>query len=132
MAIDSIYSTLKNTLNELLEPNDFKISTWMAMGAALLVIGQSYFHFGWIEMLPFSYLMYRIAKMILDTLRLHNGSYTTLMHGRWTAKLPEPEIASSVNSGSDGLIMFVLGARINQSVSLAVSRLRIRGPTTIS
>lgn len=63
--------------------------------------------------------------MILDTLRLRTGSYTTPMRGRWTATLPEPEIASGVNDGSDGLVMFVLGARINQSVSLAVSRLRV-------
>lgn len=125
MATKSIYSTLKDIFNELLEPNDFEISTWMAMGVALLVIGQSYLHLSWIKELPFSYLIYRIAKMVYDTLRLHNASYTTLMRGRWTATLPEPEIASSVNSGSDGLIMFVLGARINQSVSLVVSRLRV-------
>jgi len=121
MATKSISSTLKDTLNELLEPNDFKISTWMAMGAALLVIGQSYLHFGWIKMLPFSYLFYRTAKMILDTLRLHTGSYTTLMRGRWTATLPEPGIAPNANSGADGLVMFVLGARINQSVPLVAS-----------
>ncbi len=95
------------------------------MGVALLVIGQSYLHLSWIKELPFSYLIYRIAKMIYDTLRLDNASYTTLMRGRWAATPPESEIASSVNSGSDGLIMFVLGARINQSVSLGVSRLRV-------
>lgn len=97
----------------------------MAMGVALLVIGQSYLHLSWIKELPFSYLIYSIAKMVYDTLRLHNASYMTLMRGRWAATLPESEIASSVNSGSDGLIMFVLGARINQSVSLGVSRLRV-------
>jgi hypothetical protein len=54
MATESLYSTLKGTLNELLEPNDFKISTWMAMGAALLVTGQLYLHFSWLKILPFS------------------------------------------------------------------------------
>lgn len=44
MATKSICSTLKDIFNELLEPNDFEISTWMAMGVAVLVIGQSYLH----------------------------------------------------------------------------------------
>ncbi|KAL8756521.1 MAG: hypothetical protein Q9199_002885 [Rusavskia elegans] len=35
------------------------------------------------------------------------------MRGRWTAKLPEPENPVDVNSGSDGIVSFVLGARIN-------------------
>jgi hypothetical protein len=63
--------------------------------------------------------------MILDTLRLRTGSYTTPMRGRWTATLPEPDIAPGVNDGPDGPVMFVLGARTNQSMSLAVSRLRV-------
>ena len=60
--------------------------------------------------------------MVVDTLRLYTGSYTTLMRGRWTATLPEPEVPLEVNTSSDGLVLFVLGARINQSVSLAVLR----------
>lgn len=87
------------------------------MGAALLVTGQSCFHLGWIEMLPFCYRLYRIAKMVYNTLHLYTKSYTTLMPGRWKATLPKPKVTSSVNGGSDGLVMFVIGGRINQSVS---------------
>lgn len=35
-------------------------------------------------------------------------------HGRWTAELPKPEGSSSAEGG---IVMFVPGARINQSVS---------------
>lgn len=54
MATGSIYSTPKDTVNELLDFDDFKVSIRMATAAALLVIGQSYWHFGWIKVLPFS------------------------------------------------------------------------------
>lgn len=63
-------------------------------------------------------------KMGIDTLRLHTGSYTSIMRGRWTATLPEPEESSTgvESDGSDeGLVMFVLGAQINQSAPLGVS-----------
>lgn len=117
----AVISTIQATLNELLEPNDFKISTWMAMGAGLLLLCQSYLSPGLSSLLPLSYLTYRFLKMVFDTFRLHTNSYTNMMRGRWTATLPEPEVTVDVNSGSDGIVMFILGARINQSVSPAVS-----------
>ncbi|KAL8728035.1 MAG: hypothetical protein Q9181_005485 [Wetmoreana brouardii] len=42
------------------------------------------------------------------------------MRGRWRATLPEPEKPLDHSRGSDGLVMFVLGTRINQFVSLPV------------
>lgn len=117
----AMFSTIKATLNELLEPNDFKISTWMAMGAGLLLLCQLYLPSSFSSLLPLSYLTYRFLKMVFETFRLHNSSYTTMMRGRWTATLSEPEDSVNVNSGSDGIVIFVLGARINQSVSPSVS-----------
>ncbi|KAL8747866.1 MAG: hypothetical protein Q9190_000314 [Brigantiaea leucoxantha] len=121
MPSHSLFRTICDVLNELLEPNDFKVSTWMAMGAVLLLLSQTYLPSSLGTYPPILYLGYRIAKMVIDTLRLHTGSYTTLVRGRWTATLAEPEVSPHFNSGSDGLVMFVLGARINQFVPLAAS-----------
>lgn len=120
----SYYATTRGILNELFEPQDFKLSTWMAFGATLLLISQSYLPPSVSNFLPLVLLGGRIAKMIIDTQHLHTGCYTSLMRGRWTATLPEPENPVDINSGSDGVVMFVLGARINQSVSLPLSRSR--------
>lgn len=108
--------TIKETLNELFEPNDFNISTWMAMGSMVLLCSQLFLPCRLTTLIPIFFLGYRILNMVVDTLRLHTGSYTNMMRGRWTATLPEPKVPSRLNSGSDGIVMFILGARINQSV----------------
>ena len=112
--LGNIFSTAKEICNELFEPNDFKLTTWLAMGASLLLVAQSLLPGRLSNGLPLAYLGYRLVKMVVDTLRLHTGSYTSLLHGRWTATLPEPESPAEVNSGSDGIVIFLLGARINQ------------------
>lgn len=84
------------------------------MGALLLLLSQSCLPDYLSRLLPLLYIAYRIAKMVRDTLRLHIDSYTTLQPGRWTAVLPESKHSPKVNSGSDGVVMMVLGARINQ------------------
>ena len=117
MSISSALSTVRDIFNELFEPNDFKISTWMAIGAVLLLACQSYLPPSLGSLPPLLYIIYRIVKMVVDTLRLHSGSYTTLFCGWWTATLPEPKAPMDMKNRSDGLVMFVLGARINQSVS---------------
>ena len=112
--MSSSLKTIQDVFNELFEPNDFKISTWMAMGGVFVVTCQAYLPNSWGSWLPVLYLGYRMIKMFLDTLYLHTGSYTTLKRGRWFASLPEPKAPVKFNGGADGLVMFVLGARINQ------------------
>ena len=116
MSSQTLFVTAKEILCELLEPNDFNSSTWMAMGASLLLLGQYYLPSRLSSSLPLVYLLYRIVKMIVDTFGLHTFSYTSLVRGRWTATLGEPDASAEFNRGSDGIVMFVLGARINQSV----------------
>ncbi|KAL9132083.1 MAG: hypothetical protein Q9217_000119 [Psora testacea] len=104
MGLPATIKTMGDVFNELTEPNDFKISTWMAMGAALLLLSQAYLPIGLGSWIPLLYLGYRMLKMVVDTLRLHTGSFTNMKVGRWTARLPDSETP---------LVMFILGARIN-------------------
>ena len=67
--------------------------------------------------LPVLYLGFRLVKMIMDSFRLHTGTcFTNMMRGRWTATLSDPNDGLDANNGSDGIVLFVLGARLNQSV----------------
>ena len=116
MSSQSFASSLLEIVNELLEPNDFKISTWMAMGATLMLLAQCYLPASLGSSLPILYLSFRLVKMIIDTFRLHTGCFTNMMRGRWTATLSEPGDAADANNGSDGNVMFVLGERLNQYV----------------
>ncbi|KAL8769776.1 MAG: hypothetical protein Q9209_004392 [Squamulea sp. 1 TL-2023] len=118
MTFSSFISTTRHIINEIFEPQDFSLSTWMTFGAILLLLSQAYLPSNVSNALPLLYLAYRVIKMVFDSLRLHTGSYTTLKRGRWSAALPEPENPEEVNSGMDGVVMFVLGARINQSVAI--------------
>ena len=116
MSPQSFASNLLEVVNELLEPNDFKISTWMAMGATLMLLAQWYLPASLGSSLPILYLIFRLVKMVVDIFRLHTGCFTNMMHGRWTATLSELSATVEANTGSEGVVMFVLGARLNQFV----------------
>lgn len=116
MSSQSFASSLLDIVKELLEPNDFNISTWMAMGATIMLLLQCYLPASLGSSLPILYLIFRLVKMIIDSFRLHTGCFTNMMRGRWTATLSEPSDAGEANNGSDCIVMFVLGARLNQSV----------------
>ncbi|KAL8952517.1 MAG: hypothetical protein Q9222_001585 [Ikaeria aurantiellina] len=108
--------TGKETLAELFEPQDYSIGTWMTFGAGLLLFSQLYLPSYIATSIPVSFMIYRILKAVVDTLRLHTGSFTTFMRGRWTARLPQSDEAADGSRSSGGVVMFVLGARINQCV----------------
>ncbi|KAL8789197.1 MAG: hypothetical protein Q9213_001304 [Squamulea squamosa] len=105
MTFSSFISTTRHFINEVFEPQDFSLSTWMTFGAILLLFSQSYLPPNISNALPILYLAYRVIKMVFDTVRLHSGSYTTLKRGRWSAALPEPEKPEEVNSGTDGVVI---------------------------
>ena len=117
MSPQSFLVTTQQVLGELLEPNDFNISTWMAMGACVMFLGQRFLPHVLGSWVPFAYLGYRFVKMIVDTARLHTGSYTSLITGRWTATLSAPDESGVMDNSRQGVVLFILGARINQYVT---------------
>lgn len=122
----ALYLNFKNDFGDLLEVTDFSIATWLAFGAALQLLSQSWLSSGLSYWLPLLYLIYRIARVSIDCRRIFTGTFTNVMFGRWSATLPEPEDPAAVTVTSDGVVMFLLGARINQFVSLFTPRERVR------
>lgn len=111
-----LYLNFKDNYGDLLEVTDFSIVTWLALGAGLQLLSQSWLPSGLSYWLPLLYLIYRITRVSIDCLRVFTGTFTDVVFGRWSATLPEPEDPSAVTATSDGVVMFLLGARINQFV----------------
>lgn len=122
MFLRALYLNFKNDFGDLLEVTDFSIATWLAFGAGLQLLSQSWLPSGLSYWLPLLYLIYRIAMVSIDCCRIFTGTFKTIKFGRWSATLPEPEDPSTVTATSDGVVIFVLGARINQLVPLCTLR----------
>ena len=116
LSLRALYLNFKDDYGDLLEVTDFSVTTWLALGAAVQLLSQRWLPSGWSYWLPLLYLMFRIAKVSVDCQRIFTGTFTTVIFGRWSATLPEPEDPSTVTATSDGVVMFLLGARINQFV----------------
>lgn len=121
-SLRALYLNFKNDLGELLEVTDFSIATWLAFGAGFQILTQAWLPYGLRYWLPLWYIIYRVGKVTIDCRRVFTGTFTNVKFGRWSATLPEPDEASAVTATSDGVVMFLLGARINQSVSLLAPR----------
>lgn len=118
LSLRALYANFKNDYGDLLEVTDFSITTWLAFGATLQLLSQSWLPYRLSFWLPLLHLIYRIARVSVDCNRIFSGTFTNLKSGRWSAMLPEPEGPSAVTATSDGVVVFLLGARINQFVPL--------------
>jgi hypothetical protein len=115
VSLRALYSNFKDDFGDLLEVTDFSIATWLAFGASLQLLSQSWLTPSLAYWLPLLYLLYRIARVAIDCRRIFTGTFTSVVFGRWSATLPEPDNPSKT---ADGVVMFLLGARINQFVPL--------------
>jgi len=68
-------------------------------------------------LIPVSYLIYRALKIAADLQCMYTGVYTNVRLGRWTTEFPDSQDSSGAVKAK-GIVIFVLGARINQYVSL--------------
>lgn len=115
-SLRALYQNFKTDFGSLLEVTDFSIPTWLALGATFQLLSQSYLTPGPSHWLPLLYLVYRVAKVAIDSRRVFSGTFVDVRFGRWSAALPEPGNGADVTETSDGVVLFLLGARINQFV----------------
>lgn len=94
-------------LSDLIEKVDFSITTWLAFGATLQLLGLVCLPTRIVAIPPLSWLLYRLFKCILDSRDVYKTSFTDTVRGARTARLP---------GTSDGVVVFVLGSRVNQLV----------------
>ena len=125
-SLRALYLNFKDDYGDLLEVTDFSIATWLAFGASLQLLSQSWLNPQLSYLIPLVYLVYRVARVSIDCRRIFTGTFTNVVFGRWSATLPEPENPLTVSATSDGVVMFLLGARINQFVSVIAPPRRVR------
>lgn len=95
---------------KLAKTHYLSIPTWLALGATLQLLLLACLPARVSSLLPVLYLAHCVFKTFLDTRNETSGSLRGIKRGKWTAELPEPE----GNAESDGLVVFVLIARMNQ------------------
>jgi hypothetical protein len=119
MSVRDWYSQLEEILGDVLEHQDFSIQTWLALRAAfqLLALASLPSHLSF--WFPLTWLAYRLTRTAVDTLNVRDSkTWSRIMRGRWMGQLPESASPSKASETSGGVVMFVLGARLNQFVIL--------------
>ena len=114
MALESVRSAIhdiQENYHDLIETSDFGIITWLSFGAIFQLLCLAYLPPRVAALPPVLWISYRIIKATIDTRGLFRTSFTDIKRNRWTAKLRQPRQLTNTN---DGIVLFVLGARINQ------------------
>ena len=96
-----------------LVPNDFKLTTWLATGAAIQAIMMMALPSRFAITLPF---MVILSKMIMVYLEVQGfrRSPSTVKRGRWTTRIPLKVSANVQDRSQGGFVLFILGARTLQ------------------
>jgi hypothetical protein len=104
--------------HNVIEPQDCGILTWLSFGAILQLLLLAGLPLRAAVALSTMWVALRMLKAFKDSRGIFRTSFTVVKRHRWTAEMPALETSKSTN---DGLIIFVLGCRINQ-YGIAVSQ----------
>jgi hypothetical protein len=96
--------------------NDLRVTTWLSLGAAFQLLLFLSLPPRVSFALPLILLSYRLFQAVLDSRRIYTKSFTHIRQGRWTAPLMDSMGRDGDVSAPEGVVMFVLGAQINQYV----------------
>ncbi|KAL8804715.1 MAG: hypothetical protein Q9182_002407 [Xanthomendoza sp. 2 TL-2023] len=116
MSVRNWYSQTEEILGDVLEHQDFSMQTWLALGAAFQLFALAWLPTTFSFWLPLAWLAYRLIRTALDSWNVHRSRlWSGIREGRWMGQLPEPEISllEASREPSEGVVMFLLGARLN-------------------
>jgi hypothetical protein len=106
----SLLHEITHAFHELAEVHFLSIPTWLVVGAALQLIASACLPARLSSLPCIIYLAGLAIKIMLHSRHIFTFGSSNIKQGRWTAELP----VSGGNSKDDGMVMFVLGARMNQ------------------
>jgi hypothetical protein len=107
MSLSEKWAKGEKYIKYILFQNTFRVSTWLVIGASIQTLSMWCLPLRISSLLPLLVLFQRLVQSFIDKRRIFSTLYTNVRRGRWTAKLPEEK-------DGDGVVVFVLGARINQ------------------
>ena len=121
MSIRDWYSHMEEILGDVLEHQDFSMQTWLALGAALQLLALAWLPVKLSFWLPLAWLAYRMIRTASDTLNVRESKlWSRVLRGRWMGQYSESENPIEAGETSEGIVMFLLGARLNQCVIFAL------------
>ncbi|EPE36452.1 hypothetical protein GLAREA_05790 [Glarea lozoyensis ATCC 20868] len=109
----ALYLNFKDDFGDLLETTDFSVATWLALGAGLQLLSQTLMPMNLAFWLPLIYLLQLVIRVWIACRNIFTGSFKGIRFGRWSTQFSEPSEGSKKTATSDGVVMFLLGARIN-------------------
>lgn len=96
-------------LSFLLILDDFRMTTWLAIGAFIYAVMIRYLPYWIVIQSPILLLGARTVKTVLIARGVLSGPPSNTLPGRYTTQIPEIR-----GENQKGILLFVLGARINQ------------------
>lgn len=104
-----LFKMARGTVSFPIILDDFQMTTWLAMGALIFAVMVHYLAFWVAIQFPILLLSIRIVKTMLISKGVISAPPSNTLPGRYTTQIPE-----SKGEKQKGVVMFVLGARINQ------------------
>ena len=120
MSVRDWYSQIEEILGDVLEHQDFSMQTWLALGTAFQLFALAWLPSSFSFWLPLAWLAYRLIRTALDSWNVyHSRLWSRIMKGRWMGQLPPPKKPSKASDISEGVVTFLLGARLNQYIDIS-------------
>ncbi|KAF2643897.1 hypothetical protein P280DRAFT_514887 [Massarina eburnea CBS 473.64] len=94
-------------------PTTYRVSTWICLGAVLQLLSLLCLPIRVSILIPVSVILYRLVYAAVRARDVYTTSFTDVRKGRWRTQLPAPDESINAGSDSDGVVIFILGSRIN-------------------
>jgi hypothetical protein len=91
-------------------PTTFRVSTWLAIGCIIELFISACLPRSFSILLPVLLVAQRAVKATLDSRNIYTKNFTDVHRQRMTTDI----FPNKGSSEDEGVVMFVLGARINQ------------------
>jgi hypothetical protein len=105
---------IQKQLGFLFMPNDFSVLTWLAIGGCTWQLMSICIPPYITSMLLALYLVLIASKTVISSRQIFTGSFVDVKRGRWTTKLSNLKKGSEEPKDLEGVVIFVLGTRLNQ------------------
>ncbi|KAF2184011.1 hypothetical protein K469DRAFT_667802 [Zopfia rhizophila CBS 207.26] len=105
------WSRIRCQINYIFVPNTYRVSTWPSIGAVLQLLSLICLPYKLSILAPILLLFQRAVAAARDARHIYSGPFSNVRRGRWITELQPPQKSGDTNGDSDGVVMFILGAR---------------------
>lgn len=107
------YAAFRHEFKQAMIPNELSITSWLALGAAFQVLSSLLLPTKVSIALPLLVVFGRLLHNIKASKHVYRKSFTDVKRGRWAGRLGQVLDKEGELVEQDGVVLFVLGARVN-------------------